>query len=302
MATSTHWRFYCSANNGDASWSELSDVYYSLDSGSSWVQFTGGSSFASSSYFSDNGARAFDNNSGTYWLGSTPNAYAGYALASSITPTHFKIISQGHSAEFTRTFKDFKIQYSNDSGSTWLDWGSYTNMTDWRYLMPLVFDQTSLVVGDVWEVNITANNGDSYVEIEEISYSTDGSTYLPFTGGYSYASADYYNEKGYRAFDNKPPGWYWQASPAVQYVGYVFPYLTSPAITHIKIISVGYAGETAKAIKDFKIRKSVDNRATFVDMGSYTNQTGWTYLEERVFTIGTFAATSMLSILMLLCA
>lgn len=128
-----YWRIYVTANNGDGFLS-MNEVELRLTAGGA-DQASGGTASASSSYFGDNGNRAFDNNTTdvnswvTSWAGGPEWLRYDFGAGNDKAIAEVAIWPES-TTSYTRAPKDFKIQSSAD-GSTWTDAATYATITGW---------------------------------------------------------------------------------------------------------------------------------------------------------------------------
>jgi len=132
----TYWRIYITANNGDATYTEVNELQFRTVAGTSSVP-SGGTALSSTNNYTGPGA-AFDNNVATGFLSQAgvPN-WVGYQFASPISPVEVQVVSPLVN-EVNRAPKDFLIQYSDD-GSAWTTTASITSQTSWTTAQSRLF-------------------------------------------------------------------------------------------------------------------------------------------------------------------
>jgi hypothetical protein len=134
-----------------------------------------------------------------------------------------------------------------------------------------------------WRVYITAGNGSPYRIIAEMEMRHQVGGSDDCNGGT--ASASSILDAGFpasKAFDNFSGGGNAWASDGVEstsWLAYQFP---SPI--EIAEVSIWGSADGSQSIKDFQIQYS-DDGTTWTTIASITNQTGWTTLEQRTFTL-----------------
>lgn len=128
-----YWRIYITANNGDA-FTSIAEMEMRLTPGGA-TQCVGGTAAASSSYFNDNGSRAF--NGSTLALNNTwvtqnvaPPHWCRYDFGAGVTKQIQEIAIFPETGLLNRAPRDFDIQ-SSDDASTWETVKSFTGITGW---------------------------------------------------------------------------------------------------------------------------------------------------------------------------
>ena len=129
-----YWRIYITANNGDASFTSIAEMEMRLTAGGA-TQCVGGTAAASSSYFNDNGSRAF--NGSTLALNNTwvtqsvaPPHWCRYDFGAGVTKQIQEVAIFPETGLLDRAPRDFDIQ-SSDDASTWETVKSFTGITGW---------------------------------------------------------------------------------------------------------------------------------------------------------------------------
>lgn len=113
------------------------------------IATTGGKLFDTNSHASYPVQQAFDNNTSTYWssLQQTSTgqlAGPGYLFASAVDVGSIKITSTGTDFNTTNSPKNFVIQYTDDSGASWLTYTTFSNQVSWgdkeerTFVLPLI--------------------------------------------------------------------------------------------------------------------------------------------------------------------
>lgn len=133
--SSTQWRVYITANNGNNSYTGLAELEMASEPGGANL-CTGGTPIASSQHSTYHKGKAFDGNKNAYgWItqsGSEIPAYIGYTFSESVTIAEFRIWSDnpglaGAGAEL----KDFVLQYHDGTDWVSVEDASYTGETGW---------------------------------------------------------------------------------------------------------------------------------------------------------------------------
>lgn len=130
-----YWRIFITANNGNANFTSIAEMEMRLTAGGA-TQCVGGTAAASSSYFNDNGSRAFNgstlalNNTWVTTLNTAPPHWCRYDFGSGVTKQIQEVAIFPEDGALNRAPRDFDIQ-SSDDASTWETVKSFTGITGW---------------------------------------------------------------------------------------------------------------------------------------------------------------------------
>ncbi|WP_433379174.1 GH92 family glycosyl hydrolase [Actinoplanes sp. CA-142083] len=116
-----------------------------------------------------------DSDSSTKWLAFSRTGWVTYQLAAPVAVAKYSLTSANDAA--TRDPKDFTLQGSND-GSAWTDLDTRTGQTYAGRFATNVYSFTNTTAYAYYRLNITANSGDSIVQLADWDIS-DGSNVLP---------------------------------------------------------------------------------------------------------------------------
>lgn len=308
--TAANWRLYITANNwtGAAPQNDSAEIIEIIPilEDFSRSPFSGGSASASSSYYGDNGSRAFDDNESVYWDSANGQTYphtVGYANPTTKKPLCFRISSQASNVLGFIQYapKNFEIQYSLDSGATWHKWAGYANILTqpnsdginyfWRQFLGGYFYQDGTYsmyppapsLKKEWLVWITSNNGGSLTQAVDIQMLDDNDV-NQCTGGVVSFSTQYATSgvgAAANAFDGSTTTkWDTRNSGFPCFIGY--RWTSTKEITKMKVIGC-VAGETNRSIKDIKILYSDPASATGWTEIYAANGLTWSGLEEKIF-------------------
>ena len=133
--TYRYWRIYITTNNGDT-YTALQEVELHATVGGVDITSTSMSTFQSSYYGGNTGAKAFDNDYTDYgsgpWVtagGAAPH-YVGIDLGTALSVSEVALFPQNYGGGPARAPMDFEVQASAD-GAAWLTMGSFTGQTGW---------------------------------------------------------------------------------------------------------------------------------------------------------------------------
>jgi hypothetical protein len=127
MSAHAYWRINITANNGDATYTDIGELQLRVQHGE-MEYHTGGTALSNGSFYTGP-ASAFDLSvSSSCILVNLPN-YCGYHFASPREVVEIAI-NATLVGEATRGPKDFTLDYSDD-GSTWTTLYTITNQTSW---------------------------------------------------------------------------------------------------------------------------------------------------------------------------
>ena len=116
-----------------------------------------------------------DDNPSTKWLVFNPTGWATYQLAKPATVVKYSLTSANDAP--TRDPKDFTLQGSDD-GSTWTDLDKQTGQSFSGRFATNIYSFTNTTAYGYYRLNITANSGDSLVQLADWNIS-DGSNVRP---------------------------------------------------------------------------------------------------------------------------
>lgn len=308
--TAATWRLYITANNWTGTGTqndsaEIIEIIPILDDFSR-SPFSGGSASASSSYYGDNGSRAFDGDESVYWDSADGQTYphtVGYANPTAKKPLCFRISSQASDvAGFIQYApKNFEIQYSLNGGTTWNKWAGYANVLTqlnsdgisyfWRQFLGGYFYQDGAYsmyppappLKREWLIWITANNGGSLTQAVDIQMLDDNDV-NQCTGGVASFSTQYANSGNFSAdsaFNGSNASWWSTRNNGFPcFIGY--RWTSTKEITKMKVIGA-VVGETDRSMKDIKILYSDPASLTGWTEIYAANGLTWSGLEEKIF-------------------
>jgi hypothetical protein len=135
------WRLFCSTNNGGSSFTGIGDVEFRATAGgadqtvnlsSNGPTSTGKIIGSNITTVGDEGWRAFDDSTASFWLGSgTTNVWVAFCGVSPFTVQEAMLQATSGSS-LTRMVKDGKIEWSDDGdkigGGTWTTAGTFTQI------------------------------------------------------------------------------------------------------------------------------------------------------------------------------
>jgi hypothetical protein len=129
-----YWRIYITANNGDATYTDVNELEFRASvGGADQTSATDNAHYryVSSANNYSGPAGAFDNNTGTAFLSQAgvPN-YVGYCFPEPVEVAQIAVTSP-LPGEQTRAPKDFLVQYSAKPSQGWVTALSVTNQTTW---------------------------------------------------------------------------------------------------------------------------------------------------------------------------
>jgi predicted alpha-1,2-mannosidase len=116
-----------------------------------------------------------DGNPSTKWLAFNPTGWVTYQLAKPAVVVRYSLTSANDTP--SRDPKDFTVQGSND-GSTWTDLDSRTGESFSGRFATNTYDFTNTTAYGYYRLNVTANSGDSLVQLADWDIS-DGSNVRP---------------------------------------------------------------------------------------------------------------------------
>ncbi|MFI1097517.1 GH92 family glycosyl hydrolase [Streptomyces sp. NPDC020917] len=116
-----------------------------------------------------------DGNPSTKWLAFNPTGWVAYQLSKPAAVVTYSLTSANDSP--TRDPKDFALQGSTD-GSTWVDLDKRTGVTFSGRFATNTYKFTNTTAYAYYRLNVTANSGDSLVQLADWDIS-DGSTAVP---------------------------------------------------------------------------------------------------------------------------
>ena len=120
-------------------------------------------------------AKLKDNDSSTKWLAFSSTGWAAYQLAKPVTVVKYSLTSANDAAG--RDPKDFTLQGSDD-GSQWTDLDRRTGQSFGGRFATNTYTFTNTTAYAYYRLNITANSGDSIVQLADWDIS-DGTNTLP---------------------------------------------------------------------------------------------------------------------------
>ncbi|BCY07469.1 GH92 family glycosyl hydrolase [Actinoplanes sp. L3-i22] len=120
-------------------------------------------------------ARLTDNESSTKWLAFTPTGWAAYQLSAPVAVVKYSLTSANDAA--SRDPKDFALQGSAD-GSAWTDLDKRTGQTFGGRFATNTYTFTNTTAYAFYRLNITANSGDSLLQLADWDLS-DGTDVRP---------------------------------------------------------------------------------------------------------------------------
>ncbi|WP_432970748.1 GH92 family glycosyl hydrolase [Dactylosporangium sp. CA-233914] len=119
-----------------------------------------------------------DGNPSTKWLAFNPTGWVAYRLANPAAVVKYSLTSANDAA--TRDPKDFTVQGSND-GSQWADLDRRTGQSFSGRLATNTYSFTNTTAYSYYRLNITANSGDSLVQLADWDISDGSNTKPPAT-------------------------------------------------------------------------------------------------------------------------
>lgn len=288
MAAHSYWRIRSTCNNGDGTFTAITEIEMHTSIGGA-DQCTGGTAFASGQVSgSEDAAKAFDNSTATQWAQSTPRlCYVGYQFASPVDIVEYVIVGR---ASFTgQSPNSFTLEFSDD-GITWGFADARTGIT-WTSLESKTF--TVGTTAEIWRFEISANNGNAFTVLCEAELRATVGGADQCTGGQVSASnCTNSGENPSKAFDDSTATVWAEQSSTNVYVQYHF----ASAITVVEYVIKGRTGSTDQNPKAWRLRKSTDLGLTWTDIDERWNQTGWTDAQVRTFSTGnTSTSTAQLS-------
>ena len=120
-------------------------------------------------------ANLMDGNPSTKWLAFNPTGWVTYQLAKPAAVVRYALTSANDAP--TRDPKDFTVQGSND-GSTWTDLNRQTGQSFGERFATKTYSFTNTTAYGYYRLNISANSGDSLVQLADWDIS-DGSNVRP---------------------------------------------------------------------------------------------------------------------------
>ena len=303
----TAYRILISANNGDASFvgtRELSlietlgdDLGFAVDSD--------GTAFASSEGSSTNypAARAFNGTRGGTndgWLSQMTPSYPEHVGI--ILPTAKRLyryaLGKGPTGTNpnTRAPRDWKIQGSNDTTNgadgTWDDLDERSGVTNWNEIAAtaaLSFEVAPKPGEAIYRLLITETNDDEADFAGTVEFglraTVGGESVAVTADGIPSSSGEQGVAPAAGAFDGSTAsGWIGSGGVYANPGEWVqFRFDADPGVVQYTVGA--YPGNAARSAKAWLVQKSVDGGVTFSTIDSVSGETGWSLLEERVFTL-----------------
>ncbi len=288
-----YWRIAISANNGDASNTQICEMEFRGSVGGS--DLTGSGTVLSGGSGSDGlgneAAKAFDNNTTTTWVRtSATNTWIGYDFGSATTVAEVMIRAYtAPGTEYSRAPKNFTLDYSDD-GSSWTTADTFTAY-GWVATQERVYPETAPAAGyhRFWRLFVTSTTGGTQTQIVELEFratsgGADQTSVQTSNSGSStgriVVSGEGAGNEGYRAYDGTlttSTGWF-QSSGANTYNAYVFP---NP-VTVAEVTVLG-SSSTNRSPSALKIEYS-DDGTTWTAAKTSTGLS-WTAGETKTFSV-----------------
>lgn len=134
-----------------------------------------------------------------------------------------------------------------------------------------------------WRIYITANEGNSYSEINSIELATSNYGANIATGGTASSSGDFGGNAASQAFDaSLTTVWTSAGSTLPHWIGYDFGPGNEKQIKSVGIYGAG-SGYTMRSPKNFLVQYSVDG-SNWTTAWSVSNQPNWGVIEYRLFS------------------
>lgn len=138
-----------------------------------------------------------------------------------------------------------------------------------------------------WRIRVTANNGSSYVALQEVEMAATSGGSDQCSGGTAFGSSYFNSTSQYSgAFDNntssqEPGSWVASGGPP-QSVGYQFA--TPVSVAELRLLCQAIADGPNRAPNSFVLEYS-DNGTTYVTAKTFTGVTGWAIGTWKTFSL-----------------
>lgn len=250
-------------------------------------QCSGGTASASSvNPGADVAAKLFDDNNTTAWAG-TKGALDWVMYDFGVPVDVAEVRMRARSTLPAQAPRAFSIWGSDDAGATRYAYHIETGLSAWTasesrsFAISLTRLPTDFGNARVWMVDITANNGDGVLVVQEMEFAntTGGATIC--SGGAPGATLSFSTtfHPG-RLTDGASTEWAGENMNPAAKILYTFPAVANPVQLRLKARASG----ATSAPKDFTIHWSADG-LTFTQTNAVTNETGWSVNEVRGFAI-----------------